>query len=232
MPTDRRIHRIAKVIHSRQPDLVFALDGVHDQHNLSAVLRSADATGIGHVIWLPDIRKPDRVNPDVSKGSEKWVKLEVVESMKDRLVEMKKQGFKVAATHMASKAVDYRSIDWTTPWVVVMGNEQRGCSNAILEVADENIFLPMHGFVQSLNISVATAVTMYEIQRQRENAGMYKQNKPREFVEGLFERWKLAKQNYSIEDLLENPLGELPEMDEIHSDGRAVRKIFDKEKID
>ncbi|HAE39934.1 MAG TPA: hypothetical protein DCG57_15095, partial [Candidatus Riflebacteria bacterium] len=186
MPTARRFYRIAKAIHQRQLDLVVALDGVHDQHNLSAVLRSADATGLGRVLWYPDVKKPDKLNPEVSKGSERWVALETVDALTPRLVDLKKQGYKIAATHMAHEAVDFRSIDWTTPWVVVFGNEQRGCSEATIAVADANIFLPMLGFVQSLNISVAAAVTFYEIQRQRENAGMYNRSAPEKQIRDLY----------------------------------------------
>lgn len=225
MPTPRRIHRISSVIHTRQPDLAIALDGVHDQHNLSAVLRTADATGIGHVIWYPDWRKPEKVNPEVSKGSEKWVKLEIVDDLKTRLQRMKDEGYKIAATHMAAKAVDFRTLDWTQPWVVVMGNEQSGCSDEILEVCDENVFLPMYGFVQSLNISVAAAVTMYEIQRQRQLAGMYDRNMSEEFVEELFDQWKLGEQKYDKSQFFKRPSGPMPENSVPHSDGRAVRKF-------
>ncbi|MBU1105623.1 MAG: RNA methyltransferase [Candidatus Riflebacteria bacterium] len=225
MPTDRRFFRVAKAIHQRQLDIVVALDGVHDQHNLSAVLRSADATGIGRVLWYPDVRRPEKLNPEVSKGSERWVSLEAVAALPPRLLDLKKQGYKVAATHMARKAVDYRSIDWTQPWVVVFGNEQRGCSEATIEVADANIFLPMMGFVQSLNISVAAAVTFYEIQRQRENAGMYSRCAPEQQIRELYSQWHLEDEQFSIEQLLAPPVGELPEMDHPHSDGRSVRKL-------
>lgn len=225
MPTARRIYRIAESIHNRQEDLIFALDGVHDQHNLSAVLRSADATGIGRVIWYPDVRKPDTVNPEVSKGSEKWVRLETVANLKNCLAELKTQGFAIAATHMGHKAVNFRSIDWTRPWIVVMGNEQRGCSNAILEIADANVFLPMLGFVQSLNISVASAVLMYEIQRQRENAGMYSREAPQSQVQALYQQWGLADENYDLQTLMKRPAGPRPAPEFPHSDGRAVRKF-------
>ncbi|GAB4279925.1 MAG: tRNA (guanosine(18)-2'-O)-methyltransferase TrmH [Candidatus Rifleibacteriota bacterium] len=228
MPTQRRIYRINKVMHSRQLDLAIALDRVHDQHNLSAVLRTADATGIGNVVWFPDLKKPESVNPEVSKGSEKWVKLEIVNNLKEKLVEMKARGYRVAATHMAHKAVDFRTIDWTKPWVVVMGNEQRGCSDEILEVADENIFLPMHGFVQSLNISVAAAVIMYEIQRQRDNAGMYNVQADAKKIQELFQAWKLADQDYCIEDFYQKHSGKMPECEIPHADGRSVPKFSKK----
>lgn len=226
MPTNRRTHRISQALHQRQLDVVIALDFVHDQHNLSAVLRTADATGFGRVIWAPDFKKPENVNPEVSKGSERWVDLQVVETLQPSLQELRRQGYQIAATHMARAAVDFRSLDWTKPWVVVFGNEHRGCSDETVEMADKNIFLPMAGFVQSLNISVAAAVTMYEIQRQRQAAGMYETNASEEQVRLLYNQWHLEDEELSIEDLLKRPEGPLPEPDQPHGDGRAICRFF------
>lgn len=226
MPTSRRIHRISQTLHQRQLDIVIALDLVHDQHNLSAVLRTADAAGFGRVIWAPDFKKPEEVNPEVSKGAERWVDLKIVEDIKPSLTELRQQGYKIAATHMGREAVDFRTLDWTQPWVVVFGNEHRGCSEATVEMADENIFLPMAGFVQSLNISVAAAVTMYEIQRQRQQAGMYSRNASEEQVRLLYNQWRLVDEELTLEDLWKRPEGPPPPPDQPHKDGRADCPFF------
>lgn len=223
MPTDRRLYRISKALHQRQLDMVIALDCVHDQHNLSAVLRTADATGIDRVVWVPDYKKPDTVNPEVSKGSERWVNLTVVDNLQPELAKFRRQGYKIAATHMGRDAVDFRTIDWTTPWVIVFGNEHRGCSEETVEAADVNIFLPMYGFVQSLNVSVAAAVTMYEVQRQRQNAGIYDASKSREQIDSLYSQWRLQDEEIPLEDLLVRPEGNIPPMEQPHSDGRGMR---------
>ena len=225
MPTDRRIYRIAKVLHHRQANIKVALDMVHDPHNLSAVLRTADATGIGEVLWEPDPYKQNKPNPEVAKGSERWVRLNKVKDLSEALIQEKQKGYKIAATHMGKKAVDFRSIDWTQPWIVVMGNEQRGCRDEIVDIADENIFLPMYGFVQSLNISVATAVILYEIQRQRQIAGLYDRRASEDRVKELFEQWKLDPEKIDVNSLLKLPEGDIPEMEFPHQDGRGVRKI-------
>lgn len=232
MPTARRLFRVQQVIHQRQLDMVIALDGVHDQHNLSAVLRTADATGLGRVVWFPDYKKPEKVNPEVSKGSERWVSLKTVSALQPELHELKKQGFKIAATHMGRDAVDFRSIDWTQPWVVVFGNEHRGCSEETVEMADANIFLPMLGFVQSLNISVAAAVTMYEIQRQRENAGLYTRQASQKQIELLYSQWKLADEHFVPDQLFPRAEGNLPPMEFPHSDGRFLRGLPYEENED
>jgi tRNA (guanosine-2'-O-)-methyltransferase len=229
MATARRLYRISQAIHQRQQDIVVALDQVHDQHNLSAVMRTADAVGIGRIIWEPDVVKPEGVNPEVSLGSERWVALETVSDLKQELLALKGRGYKIAATHMAREAVDFRSIDWTEPWVVVFGNEHRGCRDLIVDVADANIFMPMLGFVQSLNISVAAAVTLYEIQRQRELKGMYAGNATPEQVRELYQQWELEQNKITLDELYARIQGEIPEL-EAHSDGRKYNKFFHPEK--
>ena len=228
MTTPRRIYRLSQAIHQRQEDIIIALDHIHDQHNLSAVIRTADAAGFGKVLWVPDFKVPSELNPEVSRGAERWVDLKVVKDLKAELKQLKEKGFKIAATHMARRAVDFRSIDWTQPWVVVFGNEHRGCEDAIAEMADENIFLPMLGFVQSLNISVAAAVTLYEIQRQRQEKGMYDKTASKEQVERLYKEWELDKNKIDINELYTRKTGDIPDMEEDYQDGRVNLKYLQK----
>ncbi len=223
MPSPRRIHRISQALHRRQDDLIVAIERVHDRHNISAILRSADAVGIGHVIWEPDPRQDEEaINPEISKGTERWVQLKVTKNLMRDLQALKKKGYRIAATHLSRRAVDFRSLDWTKKWVVILGNEHAGCSDAVLAEADENVILPMMGLVQSLNVSVATAVLMYEIQRQRENAGMYQRTLPRRTVQKIMKAWHLDTEGYRLEDLLSPPdaQAELPPTHDRHSDGR------------
>lgn len=225
MPTKRRIFRVANAIHKRQTDIIFALESVHDPHNMSAILRSADATGIVNVIWQPEPEGKTKINPEVSLGTERWVELNKTNDLKTELIALKNKGFRIAATHLSENAVDFRQIDWTEPWAVVMGNEQRGCSIEVTSIADQNIFLPMAGFVQSLNVSVASAVIMYEIQRQRQMAGMYTNTKPYAQIKKLYEQWGLQKDGYAIEDLLKPPSGDLPDFEMPFDDGRSKNKV-------
>jgi tRNA (guanosine-2'-O-)-methyltransferase len=89
------------------------------------------------------------------------------------LKEKKAQGFQVVVTHLEERAVSFREIDYTKPTLLVMGNEKEGVSPEVIKMADEVIIIPMQGMVQSLNVSVATALILYEAQRQLENAGRY-----------------------------------------------------------
>jgi tRNA (guanosine-2'-O-)-methyltransferase len=79
----------------------------------------------------------------------------------------------ILATHLSDKAIDFREIDYTRPTCILMGQEKTGITQEALALADQDIIIPMIGMVQSLNVSVASALILYEAQRQRQNAGMY-----------------------------------------------------------
>ncbi|MBF0546180.1 MAG: RNA methyltransferase [Candidatus Riflebacteria bacterium] len=228
--TPRRLFRLKKALHQRQTDLAVALEKVHDPHNLAAILRSADAVGVSRVIWAPDKDNPEPPNPEVSKSGEKWVELIQTQNIFEKLNELKSVGFNIAATHLAADSIDFRKIDWTKPWCVVMGNERKGCSDKILSICDKNIQLPMMGLVQSLNVSVATAVIFYEIQRQRLEKGLYSKKLSKDEVIKFYNYWKLVEEGIQVEDLL-NP----PEVDDClpdspHQDGRAI--FLEKREIE
>ncbi|MBF0410606.1 MAG: hypothetical protein HQM10_24900 [Candidatus Riflebacteria bacterium] len=230
--TDRRLFRIARSLHQRQLDLIIGLEKVHDPHNLAAILRSADATGVGKVVWAPNNENPLPPNPEVSKSSEKWVELIQTTNFINTMKSYKDQGFNIAATHLGNTSVDFRTPDWSKPWVVILGNERIGCSKEILEICDLNIQLPMMGLVQSLNVSVATAVILYEIQRQRQNKGMYSRVLPPGTVKSLFDYWKLAEEGIKLEDVLQPPPFEMEVPDSEHLDGRTAfleRRRLEKE---
>ncbi|NLM17164.1 MAG: RNA methyltransferase [Candidatus Riflebacteria bacterium] len=235
MATERRLQKLRQVLHRRQSDLVLALEYVHDPHNMAAVVRTADAVGISKVLWLPDYASEGKINTAVSKGTEKWVEVvRLKESLSDELLKYREKGYGIAVTHMAKESVDFRTPDWTKPWVIVFGNEHRGCSDEIAEMADVNIYLPMAGFVQSLNISVAAAVTMYEIQRQRFEAGMYSLAKSKEETTLYYDKWKLEDMGIELGEVLE-PFHGLPDaLDSEHQDGRSnktsVEALLKKQK--
>ena len=82
----------------------------------------------------------------------------------------------ILATHLSTDAVDFREIDYTKPTAIIVGQEKTGISEQALKHADQNIIIPMQGMVQSLNVSVAAALILFEAQRQRELAGLYNRN--------------------------------------------------------
>ncbi len=169
-----RLARINQMLDNRQTDLTVCLDKVHKTNNIAAVVRTADAVGIHqiHAVW-PDIEM--RVSGNTASGSQQWVKTIKHYHMDEATAQFKAQNMQILATNFSETAVDFREIDYTKPTVIIMGNERDGVSEEGLAIADQHIIIPMIGMVQSLNVSVASALIMYEAQRQRAEANMYGQ---------------------------------------------------------
>lgn len=151
----------------RQPDLTVCMEQVHKPHNVSAIIRTADAVGVHevHAIW-PGSRM--RTMASAAAGSNSWVQVKTHRTIGDAVAHLKGRGMQILATHLSDKAVDFREIDYTRPTCILMGQEKTGITQEALALADRDIIIPMIGMVQSLNVSVASALILYEAQRQRQ----------------------------------------------------------------
>ena len=170
--TPERHTRILEMLNKRQVDLTVCMEGVHKPHNLAAVVRTCDAIGVNdvHAVWKNETM---RVSGGITMGSQNWVNVHNYSNTKDAILRLKEQGMQVLVTNLSETAVDFREIDYTKPTAIILGQEKFGASDEALALADQDIVIPMVGMVQSLNVSVACAVTLYEAQRQRHEAGMY-----------------------------------------------------------
>lgn len=164
-------------------------ESVHKPHNLSAVLRSCDAVGIGTIHAI----QPTGGVPTytaTSASAERWVDVVVHGTVDAAVAHLRREGKTIYAAHLSAAAVDYRTVDYLKPCAIVIGNEREGVSSGAAELADQHIIIPMLGMVQSLNVSVATAVILFEAQRQRLAAGMYDEpNLAPDELEAIAERW-------------------------------------------
>ncbi len=160
---------------TRQPDLTVCLEQVHKPHNVSAIIRTADAVGVHqvHAVW-PTTRMRTLVSS--AAGSNSWVSVKTHRSIGDAVGHLKAQGMQILATNLSARAVDFREVDYTRPTCVLLGQEKTGITEEALALADRDIVIPMIGMVQSLNVSVASALILYEAQRQRQNAGLYRRD--------------------------------------------------------
>ena len=175
MINDKRIQRIDESLARKQPNLQIMLDDVHSSQNLSAIIRSCDAVGILDIYYSSPENKTLRIHKTITQGAHRWTHRYRIET-KDKLSFLKQkkaQGFQVVVTHLEERAVPFRQIDYTKPTLLVMGNEKEGVSAELIALADEVIVIPMQGMIQSLNVSVATALILYEAQRQLEISGAY-----------------------------------------------------------
>lgn len=175
--TSRRQERIESVLERRQPTLTVVLEDVHDPHNASAVLRSCDAVGIidVHLVYVNEQPPRKSFGRSTSASAAKWIRLHEHESIEACYASLREQGFFIAATALEPDSRDFYALDLTQPTALVFGNEMRGASEAAIAGADCTVYIPMQGMVESLNISVSCAVTLYEAMRQRAAAGMYDQ---------------------------------------------------------
>ena len=172
--TDRRGQRIAEVLAHRQPTLTVVLENVHDPHNVAAVLRSCDAVGVLalHMVYTVEA-PPARLARTTSGSANKWIEVVRHDSIEGCYARLHGEGKRIVVTALDGGSVDLHHQDFVEPVAVVFGNEQRGASTEAVELADGTVFIPMMGMVESLNISVACAVTLYEAMRQRRDAGLY-----------------------------------------------------------
>jgi tRNA (guanosine-2'-O-)-methyltransferase len=173
--TPRRRQRMIDVLTRRQPDLTVVLENVHDPHNISAVLRSCEAVGIGEVHLIYTVEERPKLSRVVSAGTLRWLDVVNHRSIEECYAALRERGFTIYATHLDDNRLELFDLDLTQPSALVFGNEQRGVSPEAVAAADATMIIPMMGMVQSLNISVACAVTLYEALRQRRAAGYYEQ---------------------------------------------------------
>jgi tRNA (guanosine-2'-O-)-methyltransferase len=163
--TPERIAKIDRVASQRNFSNAVVLEGIYDRGNVSAVMRTAEAFGFVnfHVIETQErFKEANRV----TQGADKWTEVQRWKTTRECVTELKRRGHKIVATSLeASKPL--HEIDWTVPTALVLGNEKEGISKEMLELSDERVIIPMTGFVQSFNISVAGALCLYHIFRER-----------------------------------------------------------------
>ncbi|MCE1190323.1 MAG: RNA methyltransferase [Ignavibacteria bacterium] len=169
----QRKDKITGVVSKRQYDLHVVLENIHDPHNVSAIFRSCDAAGIPLVSLLYTFEKFPKIGKKSSASAYKWVDKQKFSSAPECFQSLREQGFTIYATAIRDDAVNLYDVDFTRKSAIIMGNEHRGVSEEIVELADKALYIPMMGMVQSLNVSVATAVVLFEAVRQRYKAGLY-----------------------------------------------------------
>lgn len=171
MPTKTRLQKLTRAADQRQAGLIVVLEDIHDPHNAAAILRSCDGFGVQDVYYIFDQEKyynPNKVGRVSSSSANKWITITIFKSSKDCFKKLKRQGYTTIGTALDKRSVDIYATEMKQSKIaLIVGNEHRGLSDYVLENSDMLLTLPMAGLVQSLNVSVTTAVCLYEITRQR-----------------------------------------------------------------
>jgi len=162
-----RVKRLWSATASRTRRLTVILDGVHDPHNFSAVARSVEGFGLLdlHVI---ETHAPLRLSSKVTQGAEKWIDFHRYSEPGKCLEALEKSEFELWFADPGTQGRQVKNLPWEKKLALVFGNEHEGPSSAIRRGAAGSFRIPMHGFSQSLNISVATGITLAIAAAERE----------------------------------------------------------------
>ncbi|MGQ9798594.1 MAG: TrmH family RNA methyltransferase [Ignavibacterium sp.] len=171
--SEKRLNKIVNTLKRRQFDLMVVLENIHDPHNVSAIFRTCDAVGIPKVSLVYTIEKFPKIGKKSSASAFKWVEREKYKNIDNCYSELRKDGFKIYASSISEDSKSIYELDLSQKVAIVLGNEHRGVSEEASQLADERIMIPMFGMVQSLNVSVAAAIILYEAARQRIIKGKY-----------------------------------------------------------
>ena len=155
--TPERLNKIERVVEKRSDYFVPVLEDLYDRGNVSAVMRSSEAFGFYkmHIIQSSEAFKESK---RVTQGADKWLDVYKWMNTKDCITNLKEEGYKVYSTSLSDDAVSFMDLDFSQKTAVVLGNEKEGVSKEALSLSDGNVLLPMEGFTQSFNISVAAAL--------------------------------------------------------------------------
>ncbi len=171
--SDERKKRFEDVIQQRSRYISVVLEDIFQAHNASAVLRSADLTGVQDVHIIEN-GNDYNVNPEVALGSSKWLNLVKYNAHKNNTLEafdaLRKDGYSIVATTPHKDNFDLDTLPLDSKIAVVFGTELTGLSDLAIENADMFLRIPMYGFTESYNISVSAAITLFTLtQRLRKS---------------------------------------------------------------
>lgn len=167
---DQKFYDLFEVINESKKSaypLLLILDSIQDTHNVGAILRSADCSGVDGIIITKHNSAP--INETVVKtsaGATEHVKIAQVNNLAQTIDELKQNGFWIVGSYLEG-AKEYTKVDYKMPVAVVVGNEEKGIRKLTADKCDHLIKIPMKGKIQSLNVSVATGILLFEILRQR-----------------------------------------------------------------
>lgn len=178
--TEERLKKINEVASKRQGNLTVVLNNVHDPHNIGAVLRTCDSVGIKEIYVIYNDERVGKDNITLGKKSassaRKWVDVFLYRDVDKCITDIRKKYNFIFGTHLDSESISLYDLKLDNSIALVFGNEHAGISDEVLKHLDGNFLIPQVGMVQSLNISVSVAVTLYEALRQRETVDLYNTN--------------------------------------------------------
>lgn len=162
--TAHKLELFEQMLDERTRHVRVVLEDVYQEYNASACLRSCEAFGIQnvHIVEADNPFRPDR---ETSRGTARWLTLRRHPTAGECLESLRREGLRIVATSPDPAACDLYDLDVARPFALVFGSEKPGVSSTVVDVADELVRIPMHGFVESFNVSVAVALCLQHVIR-------------------------------------------------------------------
>jgi len=187
----KRLERIKSVVSNRRTDIIVVLEDIHDPHNAAAILRTCDALGIQNVYFIFEKEKPfnpKRIGKASSSSANKWLDFKIFHSVLSCFKTLKHEGYTIIATALTPNAEDLTTTLLKEEKIALLvGNEHSGLSQTAIKLSDRVIMIPMKGFMQSLNVSVSTAIVLWDIFSKRKMSPLGK-TEQKKLVEDFIKR--------------------------------------------
>lgn len=219
MISEERAVLFRKILAKRNTQLTIVVENCHDPHNATAIIRSCDAFGIDTVHIITD-KHSFKINNRVSKGTHNYVNIEIHKNISDAYRFLKKQDYTILASDLgAGKILNTQEVFelyQTKKVALVFGEESLGLTKEASQNADGLFLIPMVGVTQSLNVSVAVAVTTYAI-REKELCEDQTGNLTKEEQIERYSRWVKRKRGIAVDRVMKDYKGQEMEL-EVYSD--------------
>lgn len=181
--TPERISRFKSVLAGRTNHFSVAVEDVYQLHNTSAVMRSCEVFGIQQLSVI-EARYGKRIDKEIAMGAQKWVDVSRFESGMECVAHWRSKGYRIVATAPDENAeATLANFDISEKAVLFFGTERTGLSDDILNAADERLFIPMYGFTESLNVSVAAAIVLQNLSERLRTSNVAWQLSEQEILE-------------------------------------------------
>jgi tRNA (guanosine-2'-O-)-methyltransferase len=172
-----RIQLFEQIVDKRMDYITLVLEDVYQTQNASALVRTADALGVAeiNVIEQKNVYRP---NKDIAKGANKWVKIntfrEDENALQNCILSLKNSGYKLVVTSPAADGFTPENIPLDKPLALCFGTELEGATEQLINAADYHLQIPMYGFTESYNVSVAAGIVMYTLTQRYRNSELFK----------------------------------------------------------
>ncbi|WP_288790616.1 RNA methyltransferase [uncultured Elizabethkingia sp.] len=163
--TEERLSKIEKYAEESSDFVLPVLENIYQFRNAAAIIRSVEACGF-HKIAALEEENVFNPNTRVARGADTWMQVEKMPKTMSSLQQIRDKGYKILAVSPEKNAVSLPEYELKEPVALIFGTEMEGVSQEVLDFADETVIIPMYGFTQSFNVSVAAAICMYELKQK------------------------------------------------------------------